>query len=487
MKRQTSIFLSMMLLAAAVVTSCKPNDPIDNGPIVLDGMYITGEATPWSKLDKNGRMVDGINENGQATREGMFEKYTTLEANKEFKIVMVAGATKTTYGANHLPEVSLVGVNEHPQVTIKAGAYKENETFTVTESGLYQVVMDKTLGKVLIIPVKFWGVLGGASDFGWSDDQAHMMPGDFNKTSMTFSIPNFILRHNKDFKLRHGGGWKVGLEGYTTADEVRVNTNFGGTLEALVPGGDNMKVNQADGKDGKYTVAMTWKSDVEGYGFTAELKDFAEVTPLPTFGDMFLVGAGTAYGWDAPGTQANAVMHQCANSQDGLYWKILFLEANKGFKISAANWGDPNLGFAQVDVDAASVAITDDGGNMKVATSGMYVVGLDLRTKAKPKVCVKVAEVYGTGDCFGGWDNEIPAKKFTVNNTAKTLVSPVLAAGKIRIYAKAPWCNAWWAAEFNINNGKIVYRNNGGDLPDAMGVAGQKITLKFDDNTATMQ
>lgn len=494
--KRVKLFSMMLLVAAVAFTSCKDDesdDPTPGGGLVEDGMYIAGEATPWAEPTANALMVAGINEgDAGAAREGMYEKYVTLEANKEFQIIEVAGSTQTVYGPGEMKDTSLVGVTEHPQVTITYGTFANSGAFTVTNSGMYQVVLDKQLGKVFIVPVNYWGVLGGASDYGWADDATHMTPGNFDKNTMTFSLSNVILRNGGTFKFRHGGGWKVGMEAFDAAlDLVRFNTNFGGALDALVPGGADITLEQADGLDGSYTISMTWSADASGYGFTASLTDFSEVEPLPDYVDLFLVGSATAYGWDNPGDNAEAIMHQCANSQDGLYWKILYLIGGEGFKVSAANWGDPNLGFDQVtEFDAEGVTVSSADGNMSVAESGMYVIAADLRTEGEVKISVKPAEVYGIGVCFSD-DSWTGTTAFNYDEATKTFsyttTAPSTETNKLRMYAKVPWNTDWWAAEFNIYDGKIEYRNTGGDQAGVDVQADQLITLHFDDNTGSIE
>ena len=125
---------------------------------------------------------------------------------------------------------------------------------------------------------------------------------------------------------------------------------------------------------------------------------------------------------------------------------------------------------------------------MKVNESGQYIVVVNLRDN-KTKVSVKPAEVFGIGEAFGGiWDAGVPANKFTVDNATKTIVFPALLSnGAIRMYASHAWIPAWWNAEFRVDAGKIDYRNDGGDQAAVNGTAGQKITLKFDDNTGSIQ
>jgi len=161
---------------------------------------------------------------------------------------------------------------------------------------------------------------------------------------------------------------------------------------------------------------------------------------------------------------------------------------SEGFKVSAADWGDPNIGFAEVnEFDAEGVAVSDNGGNMSVAEGGMYMVVVNLRDDMT-KVSVTPAAVYGIGDAFGSWDAGVAENLFTIDNEAKTLVSPAVAAdANVRMYASHAWIPDWWNAEFNVFDGAIVYRNDGGDQDPVSVTAGQVVTLHFDDNTGTIE
>jgi len=127
--------------------------------------------------------------------------------------------------------------------------------FTVPTSGLYHVVLDTELGKIAIAPV-VWGVIGGATPGGWSNSTP-MPAGDFDLETMTFTATDVAMTPS-DWKFRYSDGWKIILDAdFDLGDGntgVKVNTNFGGAVDALVPGGANITNEVA----GLYTVQMTW-------------------------------------------------------------------------------------------------------------------------------------------------------------------------------------------------------------------------------------
>lgn len=478
MSKLMQIF-GLFLLMGVVMVSCKEDDPAPVEPTVEDGTYIMGAGTALTTYDLKGLMKATKNEVDQTLRNSLLELFIPVKAGADgFNIVIVNGATKTTYGPGaDFAEVTVFQTDE-PSGKFSRGTLAVTDTkFTVAEDGLYHIVYDTELGIVVVAKAE-WGAIGGATPGGWSSNTALTAAFDLNK--MDFIATELTLLQN-EWKFRYSNGWKIFLD---EAGTVKVNTNLGGTIDALEAGGGNI----ANAEYAVFTVTLTYEL---GVGYTATQVKTGEAVPLPTYPEaMFLVGDATAYGWDAPGTTTEALLHKCAGGapSEGIYWKIAHLEGGLGFKLAAENWTEPNLGFGQVgEFDADGIVVTDNGGNMSVATSGMYIIVLNLRDDAV-KVSIKEAAVYGIGDAFGAWDEEVAAYKFTIDNENKTLVSPAVAVNaNIRMYAEHAWIPAWWNAEFNVFEGKIEYRNDGGDQAAVAGTTGQVIKLLFDNNTGSIE
>ena len=471
--------MSIIMLAGVVLVSCKKDDP-DPEPTpapVEDGIYVVGAGTALADFDIKGLMKSTNNEVEQEPRAALLEIYVPLKAGAGFNIIKVAGTARTTFG----PGADFALVTEfqpdEPSGKFSRGSIAETETkFTVSEDGLYHVVYDTELG-IAVVAKAEWSIIGGATPNGWSDTE---MITAFNESKVEFTKTELTLTPDI-FKFRYTGGWKIFIDADGT---VKVNTNLGGTIDALVPGGGDI----ANSVYGVYTAKLSYEL---GVGFKASLVKTGDGEPLPEYPEaMYLVGSATAYGWDEPGTTDEALMHKIAGggTNDGIYWKIAHLEGGEGFKLSALKWAEPNIGFEKItEFDAEGVEVTDADGNMAVANSGMYILVLDLRDYMF-KLSVKEAAVYGIGDAFGNWDEQSEAHKFTTGLDAKTLVSPALSVdGKVRMYAYHPWIPAWWNAEFNVFDGKIEYRNDGGDQAEVLGTVGQKVSLHFDDNTGSIQ
>jgi hypothetical protein len=465
-------FAWLFVAAMVAFTACKKDDPI---PLIdaEDGIYVIGAGTALTDFDPKGLLKATNNEVGQAPRAGLMELYIAVKAGTDgFNIVEVTGGKAKTYGPGTDFEEVLEAdkIGDEPREWFSRGSMIESTAkFVVPEDGLYHVVYDRTLNIVVVARVK-WGIIGGATINGWGSSTP-LTPSAFSLTEMSFQETQFIMTIG-DFKFRYSGG-----------ELVRVNTNFGGTVAALVPGGDNI----SNAVNGYYTVTVSWSL---ANGTTATAVKTGDYTPPAYPAAMYISGGATAYGWAEPGTAPNAIMQKTAGGSptEGIFWKICHLTGGEGFKLAASGWGDPNLGFAGInEFDADGITVTaDGGGNMSVAESGMYMIVLNLRDNLK-KVSIKAVEVFGIGDAFGGFDEDVAANKFTVDNVAKTVTSPALpASGNIRMYAQHPWIPSWWQAEFRVFGGVIEYRGDGGDQDAVAGTAGQVITLHFDDNTGSV-
>ena len=119
--------------------------------------------------------------------------------------------------------------------------------------------------------------------------------------------------------------------------------------------------------------------------------------------------------------------------------------------------------------------------NNQVAEDGLYMIFVDVEGKA---VTVEPAQVYGMGDCWGNWTVDTNAFEISTVATA-TLPN----AGNLRMYAYSSKhaSSDWWQMEFNIYDGKIVYRATGGDQAAVPATAGQTVTLDFNKGTGTIK
>lgn len=361
------------------------------------------------------------------------------------------------------------GENDQPNIIVHKGKLTENTTLTVAESGLYHIVLDLNLNndleyaQILVAPVN-WGMRGGFNSWGFSE----LTASEFNKEKMIYTIEGVEIKSTQEFKFAYGAGWKIQLD-----DEglVKSNTNLG---KDLIPGGDNMKVEE----NGVFTVTLTW-SLVQGSisdSYKVNFKKTGELTAsYPT--NLYMIGADFGdWKWDGE-TLAELTP---VNGVDGAFWAVRYFTAANGFKWAPGKeWKDDFTGLTtNTGYDVAD-------GNAFVPADGIYMVYIDMK---EAKVAIDPVAVYGIGDAFGGWDQAVEANKFAPTADGKQLTYTVTNAGNLRMYAESSIKTTdWWTREFNVFDGKIEYRGNEGDQDAVPVTAGQVVTLDFNAGTGSIK
>jgi hypothetical protein len=390
--------MSMILLAGLVIfSSCKKDDDTDDTPpvVILDGVYVIGGATAYTGYNANAMMAITRNEVNQLDREGLYELYIPLKANAGgFNISQVAGAVTTVYGPGaDFAAVTNPTTDEPKDATIMRGSTEQTATvFTVDADGMYQVVIDMNLMIVTYCQVH-WGVIGAATPDGWGTSTV-LTESAFNAETMEWSINDMELRGG-DWKFRYSNGWKIELD--TTTDVgngdvgVKVNTNLGGAVDALVAGGDNI-VNDAPGV---YTIEIGY---VLGSGWTASATKTGDL-PLTNWTDVVCdaVGSGvsidnpdaipdpSSWGWGNQLVASNGGIPTQTADEYTWTWDSVILEANEGFKLRTLNGVAPPVGganfdsgYTDLDIDASSPNVVDAGGNLSVTTKAAYSITLTI-------------------------------------------------------------------------------------------------------------
>ena len=294
-----------------------------------------------------------------------------------------------TYGPE---DVSVVGesdrTQDEPQVDFQRGTYTEtDETFSVSEDGMYHVAIDTELNKVVIIPVKYWGLIGGATPGGWAED-TKLEYDAFDMSSLSFTATEIEIRAG-DWKLRYSGGWKAALDTtveLSTGDKgVKVNTNLGGSLSSLEPGGANI----TNETPGVYTATLDWSMS-EGYSLSMERTGDVPLTDW-TGVSLDIVGDGVSpdnedavedpsgWGW---GYKLLADNNGEPTVEGDVYtwtWSQVILEADAGFKVRTENGETApendmsfDVGFDAVDTDNSSDLVDGSDGNIIVTEKDTF-------------------------------------------------------------------------------------------------------------------
>lgn len=381
--KKFAFILSALALMATAFSSCKKEENKGgNDEIILDAMYIYGEATCLDKVTNDGMFAKGMNENdGNAVVPGLWEKYVALEGGKTFVVAEVAGGVTTTYGSDTIAEKVSDGQSETPVLTLLEGKYKAGATFSVAESGLYHVIVYTPKNQITIMPVEWWSNGNGVPNEDRSVWNNKFTAGEFNKQTMTFTLEGNEV--SKKYKFKNAEGWKYMIDEEATPKAVKVNTNFGaesmsydGELTALVAGAADIKVIHA--KKAVYKTELIWKME-RGLGFYCKQTKTGDIDPQflpdPSTFKLGLIGSMAESGWgtDIPFTYV-----------EGTQWQYVIesytFAAGDNFKIrTVGTWdGDFNCGYHDVIIkgDATNFEPASDG-NIICSGGGTYKITID--------------------------------------------------------------------------------------------------------------
>lgn len=389
---------ALMLVAAAMFagsfffTSCK-EDETTTPILVEDGLYIKGAGTALTDLDTKGLMKTTRNEVQNdvtpiVNRASLYELYIAIKAGADgFNIVEVAGTTQKTYGPGTGFAIVTNGTNDETKLPFQRGAYAENTTkFTVPTDGIYHVIIDTELKKVVIVPVQYWGLIGAATEGGWSND-TKIVAGAFGLSTMTFETTN-VKMYKGQFKFRYSGGWKVEVD--TVLDlgagkkGVKVNTNLGGTIAALIPGGDNIDF----ATPGIYTAKAVWTLGSPWAMTLTKTGDLPTIDytnyEMGIIGNAYLKADGvTVANWDETFPLVPIVPVVAGKLFTWTYTLNLIQDGEFKFRQQMAPPADPwsgkSIGFGDATwAGAAAANFSNNGGNIKVGVAGNYTLVLKI-------------------------------------------------------------------------------------------------------------
>lgn len=399
------------------MVSCKDDPEPTPTPTVEDGTYIKGAGTALTDFDIKGLMKVTRNEVNQTDRATLLDIFVAVKAGADgFNIVVVNGTTQTTYGPGaNFGVVAEADRNvDEPKLDFQRGGYVATATpFTVPADGLYHVVIDTELGICAIVPVQYWGLIGAATPGGWGGD-TQITAGGFDLNTMTFEVTDVTMT-KADYKFRYSGGWKVIMDAEVDLGGgvlgVKFNTNFGGAVEALVPGGANI----ANAVTGKYTAKLVWTL---GSGYVAtmtktgdlDLTDYT-TTELGLIGNGLMVD-GVASDWNT----TLWVSTPTVTNETTYTWTYngVNVDPAGSFKIrEGQTWDNKSFGYPQVVMAGTSADKfgTNTDGNFVPTEAGKYDIVFEINAVTDVYTFTvnpagAAPEMYMLGDgCAAGWDN----------------------------------------------------------------------------------
>ena len=396
-----------MAALTLMVVACNPDEKkgneIDWNKVTVNGFYVAGPATGFDEISGDCVMAAGYNEADKAARDGMYEKYIVLEADKEFYLLFNDGGNKSRYSAAlqefTTPEDEAYA--ENPAKVFKGALVKGDDApaMKVNKTGLYHIVLDinKTGdldaaggAQILLLDASAFQMKGA---FG--EAESDPAPASFsNKDGVTFTYKGVKLMSGAWFKFRTGDYWKV------TLDDA-------GKVKAEVSLGDGMSQNGGDCKmtqSGIYDVTLKFK--LAGGGFdrsftmTTELKE--ELSEMPEWAGIY--GDYSGHNWNADGAEPVKIGSKKGESGTGVFKGVVTMVGGTGFKVFA---NDVWYGGSMDD-------LSDDGGaaNLVMAEEGTFYVEIDLASETKTIKFTKITRVGVIGDALAdeganSWSSDV--------------------------------------------------------------------------------
>lgn len=353
--------------------------------------------------------------------------------------------------------------------------------------GNYDVYLYPTYGVAYLKPAggdtppppekpKAWSLIGTLEDSGWGTDYDLE-----NVTGNTWVIKNVFVREKDEFKIRADHAWTKSFGGpEENAESTYEEGNVYGVYQPVIgetftAGGTNIRI----GVEGHYNITLNY-GNTESTILIEEYKEFPD--------HVYMIGQDFGgWDWNSDGVvELVPVVHQPAwgAEAEGQFWTVKYFKAGSdhGFKFCSQKawsgdfWGlDENDGFVEA------------GGNCTVETDGFYLVHIDFK---RSMVHVEPARVYGIGDCFGGWDEEMEGALFQADG--EKLKITVQNEGDLRMYvASTISTSGWWTREFIFfEDGVIDYRGDDegqGDQARVQAHKDQVVVLDFNAGTGAIE
>jgi len=220
---------------------------------------------------------------------------------------------------------------------------------------------------------------------------------------------------------------------------------------------------------------------------------------------LYICGGFNGWSWDT------AVTTTQVWGQTEIMWRMVYID-DQGIKFNTAPaWDGGQKGFDDLTAiggDLAGSIVKNDDGNIAASTPGWFLMAITGTINGRnidysadfyaPEVWL-MGPVVGNGnwsELEAGWSCTVP------DGPDGEFVSPAFAAGVpggdgdgVRAYVKLPGID-WWKTEFMVYDKVIAYRGPGEDqnkpAPDGFGYrvagkAGQKLYLKFSDDTGRIE
>jgi len=465
MKKALIFCAAALLLALGACKEKEDPNKIDWDAVTVNGFYVAGPATGSDEIKGDCVMTAGFNEEGKSLREGMYEKYIVLEADKDFYLLFNDGGKKSRYSADlKLFETPLEEAYGDNPASVLKGALEVGEDakpMRVSKTGLYHIVLDKNQmgdlnnsggAQILLLDASAFQMIGA---FG--EAESDPAPASFSNDGVTFTFKDVKLMKDAWFKFRTGKYWKVTLD---DAGKVKAEVSLG---EGMSQNGGNLTVD----KSGIYDVTLTFKLAGGGFDRSFSYKtEFKEaVAEFPEWAGIY--GNYSGHNWNVDDAEPVKIGAKSGEEGTGVYKGVITMVGGTGFKV-----------FADGAWLGGSMDNLGDGADLVMAEEGTFYVEINLKDSPKTIKFEKITSVGIIGDATStGWSDET---KLTYNEAARVFSGPVtfVEGGSFKIRFNENW-------DLNYGGTLDALKYVGDNIPGP-GAGEQIVTLDFANDASIM-
>ncbi|ADR20735.1 hypothetical protein MATR_16390 [Marivirga tractuosa] len=475
MKNLTKLWsLALLLTAAMFMVSCEEDEPtidVTEGLNVADGYYfvVDGED-PVAEKALLPEKVEGEG-NVPTDREGFFGNYVFLEAG-DYQIQKVESKEVSSTLGGALSKVAvedLVNADEEPFDSYQIGLLEsEGEAVNIANDGFFKISYDETTTELIVMEVKKVSFIGAPS--GWSDVELDVVSSN-PEDGFVFETGGVEIRQGDMYKLRINNAWKI-IRNNEAENGYVAFTNYGGTADALVAGGDDIPFAK---EDGIYTINVELQNDGGAFVEFTKTGEAEEITFDPAEYNFGILGSTNANAFDSD----RDMVFKEVNGHPTWHGVVYFAENSiddqgRRFKFRTNDDWAFNLGGVVTVGETTTLSV--GGSDIEAPAAGAYYFMLWTEDEGETwQVTTKQPgwSLIGEGSPSGNWDDETPlvAQGFDENGVTTYTYSGDFAGGAYKLRAGSAW-------DYNLGGSLSELSPDGSDL--SIDAGNYTFTLTFD-------
>ncbi len=460
------------IFAMVTFSSCGDDEPIidtgADGINVGNGLYLAVNGSDPSSTAALVAENVGAPDFGAQARDGFNAGYMWLEAGN-YNVVQITDKEVTaTIGGTAAAEddgASDCGNTSYMRVETAA----DGPAINVATSGLYKVSHDAMRNELIMHQITSAGLIGAATPNGWGGDTP--LSGSATADGASFMIEDVVMRAGQ-WKMRFNCRWDIKRlidpnGGLDASNGYETFTNFGGTVDNLMPGGSNIEL----AEDGLYTITLDWDPR-DGWSATqTRTGDAPTLSFDPTDFNWGIIGDATAGAWDTD----RDMLYKDGGMGVHNWYGVVTLAADGQFKLRANDAWDLNLGGGLAP-DGVSTVLANGGDNLANPGAGSYYIVLttsDDGTTWSATMTDLGWSIIGEGGPAGSWDmdTDLVAAGFDAGVTTYTYTGE-FTTGEWKFRAGHDWA-------LNLGGSASALILDGGNI--SLGMAGTyTVTMTFD-------